>query len=244
MTLGILDWGVGGLFALRRARQRCPELDVVYLSDSGNVPYGKQDRRTLADSVGRAIATLAEQGATEVLVACHSASTALPDVHPVVPTRGVIDGSTVPPGRALVLGGRRTITSRAWHRALSGRDVRGRVAQPLSAHVEAGAASSEACLADLDRILAPGTDRDVVVLACTHYAALTDAVRQRMPRATVVDPAMAIVDGLALAPGEGRVRVYTTGVVPEMNETARRIGVPVQAARINRPRTPVGSDPG
>ena len=34
MTLGILDWGIGGLFALHRARARDPSADIVYLSDA------------------------------------------------------------------------------------------------------------------------------------------------------------------------------------------------------------------
>ena len=54
MKLGILDWGVGGLFALEMARQREPSLDLVYLSDAGNTPYGKQPRSELRRSVARA----------------------------------------------------------------------------------------------------------------------------------------------------------------------------------------------
>lgn len=216
MTLGVLDWGIGGLFCLQAAIEREPSLNAVYLSDSGNVPYGRQDRGALATSVARALDHLAELGATHILVACHSASTALPDVTPPVPTSGVIRAGAVPwtDGRVAVFGGRRTIRSGRWRRALEDRgftNVVGRVAQPLSAHVEAGRLDHPDTHRDLDRILAPVRDADVAVLACTHYAALAPLFRDRLPRAQVMDPALAAVEALPLRPGRGDVRLVTTG---------------------------------
>jgi glutamate racemase len=219
MTLGVLDWGVGGFFAAAYACTRVPTLDVVYRADTGNTPYGLQTRSQLAISVQRGLNTLAEQGATHIIIACHSGSTALRDVHPPVPTWGVIDASSVPAdaGKVLVLGGARTIRCGHWRRALhalpGARQVVQRISQPLSAHVEAGAAGSPECLADLDRIIAPARDVDCVVLACTHYAALAGAIAERLPRAVQVDPALAVVDGLELQAGHSQFSASTSGDV-------------------------------
>lgn len=224
--LGVLDWGVGGLFSVQQARLQAPTCDLVYLSDAGNTPYGKQSRRQLAASVERGIQRLADLGARQVLVACHSGSTALPDLTPAVPTRGVIAPETVPAGSLGLIGGRRTVRSGAWRRALA-RPVLQRVAQPLSAHVEAGTTDSLACRADLDRILGPLKRVDVLVLACTHYTALAAAIQARCPRATLVDPALERVRGLSTAPGGARLEVWTTGDPAAMRRTAEGLGIEV-----------------
>ena len=224
MVLGILDWGIGGLFAAQRARQRVPSLDLVVLADSGQVPYGKQSREDLTRTVTAACRTLLDAGATELLVACHSASTVLGGV-PLV-ARGVIDASCVPEGaRTLVLGGRRTVESGLWAAALGTRPFEQRVAQPLSAHVEAGRADSPEALADLDLIVAGVTPPDCIVLACTHYLAMEAAIQARFPDARVVDPALAVVDGLPLSPGGGRLTLLTSGEPRTLLDAATALGL-------------------
>lgn len=226
MTLGVLDWGIGGMFAAAHAMTLQPELNLLYRADTGNTPYGRQSRRELATSVQTALNQLADDGATHILIACHSASTALSDVIPPVPTWGVIDASSVPVDAetVLVLGGARTIRSGHWRRALVAlpgqRRVIQRIAQPLSAHVEAGRADSDACLADLDRVLAPALDADCVVLACTHYAALADAITERMS-AVQVDPTLSVVERLPLTTGTGRVQLDTSGDRTDLMRSAR-----------------------
>src|SRR4051812_9244493 len=74
---GIMDWGIGGLSVYRALRASGNRTDVVYLSDSGNVPYGKQDRERLRKRF-REIATFFEaRGVDRVLVGCNSASSAI-----------------------------------------------------------------------------------------------------------------------------------------------------------------------
>lgn len=209
--IGVLDWGIGGHTALAHARARCPALDAVYVSDSANTPYGLQDRRTLGRSVRRAVDVLRNHGAGPVLVACHSASTVLPDLG-LDDVHGVIAPHAVPADarRVLVLGGQGTIRSGAWRRALVRErpqaTIRQRIAQPLSARVEAGLAEHPDTHALVGRIVRPFQDVDVVVLACTHYAALVPALRAHLPHARLVDPALHVVDHLELTPGRGEVR--------------------------------------
>ena len=224
MVLGVLDWGIGGLFAAQRTRQREPSLDLIVLSDSGQRPYGKQSKEDLTRAVTAACLRLRFAGATHILVACHSASTVLGGVP--VPALGVIDASMVPPGAAtLVLGGQRTIDSDLWAAALGSRPVEQRVAQPLSAHVEAGRADSAEALADLDLILEGVPTPDCVVLACTHYLAMGAAIQARFPKALVVDPALSVVDGLELSPGSGRLTLLTSGPPATLLEAATALGL-------------------
>lgn len=56
MKLGVLDWGIGGVDFAERFRVRMPDIPIVYLSDSGSVPYGKLSAPALALRVARAVA--------------------------------------------------------------------------------------------------------------------------------------------------------------------------------------------
>ncbi|WP_293257456.1 hypothetical protein [Nannocystis sp.] len=45
VTLGVLDWGIGGIDFHARLRARHPELATIYWSDSGSLPYGSSGAR-------------------------------------------------------------------------------------------------------------------------------------------------------------------------------------------------------
>jgi len=240
VKLGILDWGIGGVGFYALARARLPELPVVYWSDAGAVPYGKQAPADLA----RRLVAIArwlkrEAGVTHLAIACNAASSVLPRIDleddRLPRITGVIEHGAraalrrTAPGQVIgVVGGRRTILSGAYRRALSGRTVRQRIAQPISARVEAGDLSSEGLHGELDGIMAPLREVDVLVLACTHYAALRGAFAARAPRAEIVDPAAELlawtVDAWQLesaASGGEPDRVLTTGDVAATARSAR-----------------------
>lgn len=223
--IGVLDWGIGGLWALRHLRARHPTADLLYLSDAGNLPYGLQPRARLRDSVQAAITRLRRAGAEEILVACHSASTALRDLPDTTGVHGVIAPDAIPgdAGSIAILGGARTIRSRAWRAALADRPiVHQRIAQPLSAAVEAGRAEHPHTRAVLRQILRPVRGVDTVVLACTHYAALDGLIREEMPGVRIVDPALWVAERLLVRPGEGRVLALTTGNPAEVAAVVSR----------------------
>lgn len=236
MTLGILDWGIGGVgfYALMQARM--PQLPVVYWSDAGAVPYGRQapgELRARVAAVARWMKR--EAGVTHLAVACNAASSVLPVSGADLPElTGVIDHGVraalarTAPGQTIgIIGGRRTILSGAYRRALSGRTVRQRVAQPISARVEAGDLGSADLHRELDAIMAPLRKVDALVLACTHYPALSGAFAARAPGAVVIDPAEAMLDWaldvwpLAAATRTGPDRVLTTGDVAATTRGAR-----------------------
>jgi glutamate racemase len=240
VKLGILDWGIGGVGFYALARARLPKLPVVYWSDAGAVPYGKQPPAELA----RRLVTIArwlkrEAGVTHLAIACNAASSVLPRIDladdRLPRITGVIEHGAraalrrTAPGQVIgVVGGRRTILSGAYRRALSGRTVRQRIAQPISARVEAGDLSSAGLRRELDGIMAPLRKVDLLVLACTHYAALRGAFAERAPRAAIVDPAAELlawaVDAWQLesaASGGEADRVLTTGDVAATARAAR-----------------------
>jgi glutamate racemase len=205
--IGILDWGIGGLGFFKALRASQPRVPVVYWSDTGAVPYGKLPADQLGARVRWVAGQLASRGVDRLVIACNAASTVLPrlgvagvagtlstDAGPVLVT-GVIAHATrlVRHSRARtigVIGGARTIRSGVYRRALAGggRVIQQRIAQPLSARIEAGDLTSDALERDLRAILAPLRDVDALLLACTHYPAISARITAHVPRARLLDP--------------------------------------------------------
>ncbi|MEE6167046.1 MULTISPECIES: glutamate racemase [unclassified Mycolicibacterium] len=195
--LGIVDWGVGGVGLVRALDHLAPGLPVLYWSDTGVTPYGRMHTGELAARLTAVVTELARRGATEVVLACNAASTVTARLRSVpIPVEGIIghgvasvpDGIGGPIG---VVGGRRTIASGCYRRGLARPDraVLSRVAQPLSAHIEAGRLGSPQFLADLRSIVAPLRHVQALVLACTHYPAASPWFSDVLGDVVLLDPA-------------------------------------------------------
>jgi glutamate racemase len=235
--LGIVDWGIGGLGLVQALDRAAPGLPVLYWSDAGATPYGRMRVDELADRLRAVVDALAERGATEVVLACNAASTVVGRLGgAAVPVEGIIDHglASVPEeltGHIGVIGGRRTIAAGHYRRGLAGRGrvVLSRVAQPLSAHIEAGRTGSPQFLTDLTKILGPLRRVDALVLACTHYPAASRWFAAALPHALLIDPAermaAAIAERYPYTRGSAVLgkRVYlTTGDPEAMRQGAAR----------------------
>ncbi|BBX90965.1 aspartate/glutamate racemase family protein [Mycolicibacterium boenickei] len=246
--LGIVDWGIGGIGLVRELDRCAPGLPVLYWSDAGAMPYGRMRTADLRARLAAVIAELAERGATEVVLACNAASTVVSTLSQApVPVEGIIghglasvpDGIRGPVG---VIGGRRTIASGCYRRGLSrpGRQVLSRVAQPLSAHIEAGSVGSPGFVADLYRIVGPLQRAQALVLACTHYPAVSEWFNAALPGAVLIDPAQRMAAAIAerhpaSRTGPAAERAYlTSGDAESMRRGAAVAwGVELHATRIH-----------
>ena len=203
--LGVLDWGIGGLDVLAKLRAAAVMTPVLYISDAGAVPYGKQSDEDLARRVAAVIEVLVAEGCDRVVLGCNAASTVLH--HPAlrasaVPLLGVIEpgiAATKAAGvrEVTVLGGRRTVESGLYGAALrpAGIAVREVVAQPLSALVERGILDGPVLRETVEAIVGSVRDTTAIVSACTHYLAVLPALRAALPHLeTVIDPAAALVE--------------------------------------------------
>lgn len=75
-AVGVFDSGVGGLSVLREIRQQLPNESLLYVADSGYVPYGDKSPEQIRQR-SRAIAGfLLGQGAKALVVACNTATAA------------------------------------------------------------------------------------------------------------------------------------------------------------------------
>ncbi len=218
--VGIMDWGIGGLSVYQALRASGNTADVTYLSDSGNTAYGKQTRDSLRKRFGEIAAFFNAHGVHHVLVACNSASSAVDGSSELFD--GVRFFSIIPSGiRAIgvsvkkrigVIGGILTISSKIYESQLNipGKEFVFTPAQPLSALDEHGELIGE----NVDREIKVVLDRlgsiDSLLLACTHYPALSHAFREQAPSLELLDPADYMVEGLPRG-GSGSILFFTTG---------------------------------
>jgi len=186
--------------------------------------YGLFDRKSLTRRLEDVFRTFGQFGVSEVVVACNAASTVVADLNsPGVRGIGIIEPTLdairqLPVGKIGLIGGRRTVRSGVYRRALQaqGWDVRQRVAQPLSKCIEDGNEKTPETQELLTHILAPLKGVDHIVLACTHYIVLEQDVRSRLPGVDIVDPATEAWRQFRtqLPPAADRVghtRFFTTG---------------------------------
>lgn len=242
-SIGVFDSGVGGLSVLAALRRTLPEAALLYCADSAHAPYGERDAAHIA---GRSLAvaeTLIERGAVAIVVACNTATAvaieALRDRWPGLPIVGVEPG--IKPAVALTRTGRigvmatpATLASERYARLARLFEGRCRVvAQPcpgLAGRIESSAVDDPALAADIEAHCAPLREAgvDVVVLGCTHYAFVREAIEAALgPRVTVIDTAEAVANrtaGLCRDLGfsaSGETRLMCSGDIAPLARFAR-----------------------
>lgn len=231
--LGILDWGIGGVSVYKLVKERFGDVSVIYFSDTGATPYGKMSRPELVARLNAVIDFLKSKGVSHLVIGCNAASTAIPFLHREdIKIEGVIESAVemtakLKPARLALIGGRRTVLSGIYRRkfAEKGIKIAQRIAQPLSALIESGDVSSDKLRAECKKILAPIKRCSHVLLACTHYPAITSVLKDFVSAETVfINPAGALVEKVAhwnLA-NSGADIFYTTGNIEEMKNAAQK----------------------
>lgn len=75
-AIGVFDSGVGGLSVLRHIREVLPNERLIYVADSGHVPYGEKSREYIEERSLTLTQFLQQQGADAIVIACNTASAA------------------------------------------------------------------------------------------------------------------------------------------------------------------------
>lgn len=230
--LGIIDWGIGGVSIYKLIKKRLGNVGVVYLSDTGATPYGKMSRSELVARLNLAIGFLKYKGVTHLVIGCNAASTAIEHLDPQgLKIIGMIESGVAAaikerPTRLGLIGGRRTVLSGVYRKAFRKKSVgvEQRIAQPLSGLIESGDIDSKGLSNHCGRILGPIKNCSHVLLACTHYPAITATLsRSLSPRTKLIDPANELVSSVSkwkLSEGDGD-QFFTTGNAAEMRIAAK-----------------------
>jgi glutamate racemase len=204
----IFDSGVGGLSVLDAVRELLPEAPVIYAADNAGLPYGAKTEAQIAARVAGLLGRMTERFRPRlVCIACNTASTiALGIVREVleVPIVGTVPAIKPAAARTRsgvigLLGTEATIRQGYVDR-LEAEFARGKTllryaAPELVAAAEArlrGEAVDPGVFARAAaglRAQPYGDALDTVVLACTHFPLLADAL------GAALGPGVALVDG-------------------------------------------------
>ncbi|MBV9786832.1 MAG: glutamate racemase [Chloroflexi bacterium] len=206
--IGVFDSGVGGLSVLHDIRAVLPNEDLIYVADSGHVPYGSKSQEYIQERSIALTRFLIEQGAKTIVVACNTATAAaatrLRSVFslPIVAMEPAVKPAAAAT-RSAVIGVLATVGTikSAQLAALLERFGQGIevVTQPcpgLVEQVEAGDLDGPETRTLVERFTAPLMQRsvDTIVLGCTHYPFLCPLI------ADVVGADVALIDtGAAVA---------------------------------------------
>jgi glutamate racemase len=205
--IGLFDSGVGGLSVWREIAAQLPQENTLYFADQIHIPYGPRSLeqiRSFSEAITR---YLIDQGCKLIVVACNTASAAalkyLRAAFPEVPFVGM-EPAVKPAAehtRTGVVGVMATpatfqgeLFASVVERFANGVKLINQICPGLVEQIEAGQLDAPETVALLDRFLAPirSGGADTIVLACTHYPFVIDAIRQLAPGIDVIDPAPAI----------------------------------------------------
>lgn len=205
--IGIFDSGIGGLSVWREIARQLPHEDTIYFADQIHIPYGPrslQQIRSFSEAITR---FLLERGCKIIVVACNAASAAalkhLRATFPDIPFVGMEPAvkpaaETTHTGVVGVLATPATFQGELFasvvERFANGVQLVKEVCPGLVQQVEAGRLNTPDTLEMLDRFLQPirAANADTIVLGCTHYPFVIDAIRQLAPGVNVIDPAPAV----------------------------------------------------
>jgi glutamate racemase len=207
--IAIFDSGIGGLPYLSAARAGLPAESFLYVADRKGFPYGTKGREELREIVlGLVAGLVAAYRPKAILIACNTASQAGLDAarkaHPGLPIVGTVPAvkPAAERSRSGVIGVMATAAAvedpyldSLVARYAAGKAVLREGAQELVSFVERRSAFAveeekrEAVAPYVRRLVEGGADE--IVLACTHFLHLRDAI------AAEAGPSVEVIDSLA-----------------------------------------------
>lgn len=195
-AIGVLDSGVGGLTVAYELMRQLPNEEIIYIGDTLRCPYGPRPESEVAQYTNEMIQFLMKKDIKMIVIACNTATAfALEGLRKTlaIPIIGVIQ----PGARAAInatknkqigiIGTEGTIRSNAYTEALlqinADLHVTGLACPLFVPMVEQGVLygdKAEQVIRETLRPLRARQDIDTLVLGCTHYPLLEEAIQQVM----------------------------------------------------------------
>ena len=225
--IGIFDSGIGGLSVFREIRKVLPKEKYIYYSDNAHCPYGEKSREYIIDRSREITRFLLSQGADIIVVACNTATAAaIATLREEFPIKFIGMEPAVKPaamntktGTVGVLATAGTLKADKYlnirEKWADGIKIAEHVGQGFVELVEKGQTSGPETESIIAESLKPLLDEgaDMIVLGCTHYPFLADAISSVAEKIVperdvkVIDPAPAVARHLfEIMKQEGLIR--------------------------------------
>ena len=185
-AIGVFDSGLGGLTAVKELHRLLPNEDIIYLGDTGRVPYGSRSRETIIKYAQQDIDFLLTKDIKLVLAACGTVSSTLPKEISgklPVPYADIVQPAAqqacalTSGGRIGVVGTNATLRSNAFGKAIRSIGM----VQP----------DNQITNLTVQMYLEPLMREkiDTLILGCTHYPLLYDIFNRLLGyQVTLIDP--------------------------------------------------------
>ena len=205
--IGIFDSGLGGLTVARAVIDKLPDEEIIYLGDTEHTPYGSRAIAQVRSLTLSALDELASRGVKALVIACNTATAVCAESlraelsMPVVGIEpAVLPGArTTRTGIIGVMATTKTLASAKYRhlKSIAPKEVRiiDCPCPGLMDCVEAGEFRTPHTMALLREYVEPLVEAgaDTLVLGCTHYPFLSDAIRLTAgPGIRLIDPAPAV----------------------------------------------------
>ncbi|MFM2423994.1 MAG: hypothetical protein RLZZ70_383 [Candidatus Parcubacteria bacterium] len=197
MKIGFFDSGLGGLVVMRAVRESMPQYDYIFYGDTANLPYGNKTEEEIYTLTREGVEWLFEEECALVIVACNTASAAtvrrlqnewLIEYYPERKLLGVIvpmveEVLDCGAKRAVLIATERTIASDKYPDTLAeygeGPQLFSIATPALVPLIEQG--KIDEAVGEVSVIVEEGkrAGMDSLILGCTHYALLRQALTER-----------------------------------------------------------------
>ena len=211
MKIGVFDSGVGGLSVVKSLLHAALFEEIIYFGDTARVPYGIKDKNTIIRYAIEAVEFFKNFELDMIIVACNTVSAyALEEMREaaVCPVVGVVESGVLATSKMLVdkdasiliLGTQATIRSQAYEKELGTlgfTNLQAKATGLFVPLVEEQIYSGEILEAVFSHYFKDIKTPDIVILGCTHFPLILDALRGYFGTKTLfVHSGDAIVDSL------------------------------------------------
>ena len=208
-SIGVFDSGYGGLTVLQSITAKLPHYNYLYLGDNARAPYGNRSFDTVYQYTLQCVEWFFKQGCPLVILACNTASAkALCTIQQndlarfgnakrvlgvIRPTTEII-GKYTQTGKVGILATSGTVLSGSYPKEINKLFPDCEVYQeacpmwvPLIENNEHTSPGATYFLEKhINHLLAQSKNIDTILLACTHYPLLMDAIKKLVPYGTTV----------------------------------------------------------
>ncbi len=213
-AIGIFDSGLGGLTVFAAVKERMPNENIIYLGDTARVPYGDKSPETVLRFGYENAQFMIEKNVKLIIIACNTVSSLaicgirqyFTENNIKIPIIGVLEAGVEAVvqqniANLAVIGTRATINSNAYRCELRKKansiSVR-TIACPLFALIaEEGLGNHKIANLAIDIYLQElrTNPPDALLLGCTHYPLLIDALQKYLPEnVKIIDSAHAVAN--------------------------------------------------
>lgn len=207
MKIGVFDSGVGGRSVANAIESALLGVEVIFLSDPENLPYGIKTPEELKKLVKPKMEKLLDNGVGIVVIACNTLSTTILDYIksivrvPVIGVEPMIEeASTLTKNKVIAVCATPTTLSSVRYGYLKNKYAKDiKILEPDCSRwtkmIETNNIDRQEIQEKINFVCSAGAD--VIVLGCTHYHWIQDLITETSNnRAKVINPEAKIVEAL------------------------------------------------